>query len=236
MINYIPILINMQKIDDQISELNILKEQKPKQLEKLISDVNEKDLKLKNKEKQIETNNIKQKEMENLILQNKEQIKKYGNQLESIKNNKEYKALNSEISHLDEKNKSIETDILNIMEEADILKNDLKIVKEEKKNVDANLKKNKDILNAEIVKVDNDISVLKENRSKLAKDLPESIVKKYVALIKNKNKKAVAYIDKNACSGCGYHIRPQVIIELNSCEKIIYCDNCGRMLVKTLEI
>jgi predicted nucleic acid-binding Zn-ribbon protein len=91
------------------------------------------------------------------------------------------------------------------------------------------------VFKKEIEKVNEEIDRLKENRTEYAKQLPMPLVKKYVQLIKNKNHKAVVFNSNNACSGCGFHIRPQILIELNDPNKIIYCENCGRILVRTLE-
>ena len=235
MSSQIALLIKMQKIDDQISDLDVLKERKPKQLEHLISCVSNADQILKQIEKKIEATILNQKTKETEIKNNNELKSKYSYQLDGIKNNKEYKALNSQIVVLEEKNKVIETEILNIMEETDKLKKELTEGLKLKKQADSNLKANEDKLKEEILKIDQDIERLKENRKEYANQLPMTIVKKYVQLIKNKNKKAVIFSSNNACSGCGFHIRPQILIELNTPDKIIYCENCGRILVRSLD-
>jgi predicted nucleic acid-binding Zn-ribbon protein len=225
----------MQKIDDKIADFEIKKNKLPQQLDQLIASVNKADEALKAIEKSIETNALNQKTKENEIKSNNELKLKYGHQLDGIKNNKEYKALNSQISSLEEKNKAIETEILTIMEEETALKKQKEEAVLLKKHADTNLKANEDILKKEIEKVNEEIERLKEHRTEYAKQLPMPLVKKYVQLIKNKNHKAVVFNSNNACSGCGFHIRPQILIELNDPNKIIYCENCGRILVRSLD-
>jgi predicted nucleic acid-binding Zn-ribbon protein len=104
-----------------------------------------------------------------------------------------------------------------------------------KKIADENLAANEKVIEAEIVKLDEQIKSLKDSRMGYAKQLPISLTQKYTQLIVHKNRKAVSYILNNACSGCGFHMRPQVIIELNTPDRIIYCENCGRILVKSME-
>jgi len=230
------ILVKMQKIDDQITEQEFLKVQKPRQLDHLKSEVSKYEHEVKATEKKLEHNAVAQKTKENEIKANTDQMRKYGGQLDGIKNNKEYKALNSQIAVLGEKNKNIETEILDLMQEAEDLKSLLTEAQKKKKQADANLLADEDILNKEIVKIDKDIERLKESRSEFAKQLPIATVKKYIQLIKNKNKKAIVFCTSgNACSGCGFHIRPQILIELNTPDKIIYCENCGRILVRSME-
>ena len=225
----------MQKIDDKISEMELLKEKLPKQLEHLTGNVSKANLFITQIDKKIEENMLAQKAKEAEIKTNKDLKLKYEHQQEGIKNNKEYKALNTQIRLLEEKNANIETEILTIMEEADSLKTQKDEGMRLKAIADENLKANEDKLKKEIEKVNNEIEKLRENRSEFAKQIPIATVKKYVQLIKNKNRKAVVYSNNSACSGCGFHIRPQIIIELNTPEKIIYCENCGRILVKSLD-
>lgn len=231
----IPVLIKMQKIDDRISELEVLKNKLPQQLEQLINSVNKAEDFVGDIDKKLHTNSLMQKAKETEIKNNNELSLKYGHQLDGIKNNKEYKALNSQISLLKEKNIHIENEILVIMDEEASLKKQRNEAVNLKKQATDNLQANEDLLKKEIEKVNSEIERLKESRSEYAKQIPITIVKKYVQLIKNKNRKAVVYCNNNACSGCGFHIRPQILIELSQPEKIIYCENCGRILVHSLD-
>jgi len=229
------ILINMQQIDDKISELETKKDQLPKQLAQLIQSVKNADEKLSEIEKKLDDNVLSQKAKENEIKTNNDMTTKYSHQLDLIKNNKEYKALNSQISKLGEVNKQIENIILQIMEEEAVLKKEQAEATNLKKLADDNLKANEDLLKLEINKVNEEIDKLKENRTEYAKQIPLDLVKKYIQLIKNKSYKAVVFNVNNSCSGCGFLIRPQILIELNNQEKLIYCENCGRILVNTFE-
>ena len=229
------VLIKMQKIDDKITELEVLKAKLPKQLDQLISNVKIANENQESIQKLLEENRQIQKTHENDIKANNDLKIKYSHQLDGIKNNKEYKALNSQITALAEKNTQIESQILFLMEE------ETNYVKQKEEAItlsqkaDENLAANENILKKEIEVVNHEIEVLKENRLKLAKQISDSTVKKYIQLIKFKNRKAVVFCNNNACSGCGFHIRPQILIELNNQVKIIFCENCGRMLVKTFE-
>jgi predicted nucleic acid-binding Zn-ribbon protein len=229
------VLICMQKIDDQISAVEVEKVRKPKQLDDLRNSVKNAEMFLAQVQKKIDDAQLVQKTKESEIKTNNELKQKYGHQLDGIKNNKEYKALNSQIALLDEKNKNLETEILNIMEEIEEHKEKLAEGHRLKKKADENLAANEKLIEAEIVKLDEQIKLLKEARMGYAKQLPITLTQKYTQLIVHKNRKAVSYILNHACSGCGFHMRPQVIIELNSPDKINYCESCGRILVKSMD-
>lgn len=235
MTSQIQVLIKMQKIDDKISEKEAVKVKLPQQLNSLVLSVKNAEEELDTIKKKIEDIQLRQKNKEAEIKSNNDLIKKYEHQLEGIKNNKEYKALNSQISLLQDKNTQIENEILNIMDEEAQVNQKLNDALNNKKNADSNLQANESLLNKEIEKVEVEINQLKDSRTELAKQIPMTIVKKYVQLIKNKNRKAVVFNSNNACSGCGFHIRPQILIDLKENNKSIYCENCGRILVNSMD-
>ena len=109
---------------------------------------------------------------------------------------------------------------------------ELKKFEDEYKKAENELKANEDRIEKKIEIVRNDIDKLKNERNSYAKQIKNTnLVKRYVALIKNKSRKAVVFNDKNACSGCGFKVRPQQVIEINEGNKIISCESCGRILV-----
>ena len=120
------------------------------------------------------------------------------------------------------------------MEVESELKERLEEEKKTQKRASDELKANEEKLEKEIAEVQKDIVDLKGKRNVLAMELPRDLIRRYAALIKNKNRKAVSFNDTNACSGCGYTIRPQVAIDIKEGESVIYCESCGRILVAHL--
>ena len=225
-------LIAMQKCDDKIAEGESLKSELPKQLQSLI------DEEMQAKNDLVETSEemtqivIQQNDKELLIKQNKEKAQRYEEQLASIKTNKEYKALNSEIALLSSLNSELESDIIALMEQENQLKG---IIAEREKVLEEkhrNLADQEDVLKKEIAGLDGEIDTFKKERNALAVELPKSLIKQYKILIINRNRKAVAFEQDGACSACGFKVRPQLIIELEKQDKTLFCENCNRFLVK----
>ena len=231
MIKEIKILINMQECDDIIGEKEILTKQLPEELSNLKQNLETANNKLAKTENALDENLKTQKLKELDIKANNEKIDKYKNQLLIIKTNKEYKALNSEVSHLENKNSEIDDVLIVLMEEEVNIHAQLEINKKDQKKADDELKANEEKLRKKIEEVEKDIAEYRNKRNILAKDLNPQLVRRYALLIKNKSRKAVVFSDNNACGGCGYNIRPQLIIEINEGHKIINCENCGRILV-----
>ncbi len=225
-------LIAMQKCDDKISEKENLKLELPKQLQTLIQEEQEAKEDVAETIEEINQVILHQKDKEILIKQNKEKALKYEEQLAAIKTNKEYKALNSEIALLSSLNSELESEIIALMEQ----ENRLKELKGEREKVlqvkHKSLTDQEDVIKEEIAGLDGQIDKLKNERNSYVVDLPKTMAKQYKVLIINRNRKAVAFEQAGACSACGFKVRPQLIIELEKQDKILFCENCNRFLVR----
>ena len=227
-------LIQMQKLDTIIGKNNILTKELPQQLNSLKQSLKNADETIAASKNELIENQKDQKLRELDIAENNAKSTKYKNQLLTIETNKEYKALNSEINHLEKKNSKIDDELIELMEAEAELKERLDEEEKAQKKASDELKANEKKLEKEIEEVQKDIEDLKGKRNVLAKDLPRELIRRYASLIKNKNRKAVVFNDNNACSGCGYTIRPQVVIDIKTGESVIYCESCGRILVAHL--
>lgn len=226
----------MQKLDDEIGRCRELQTVLPKQLNTLIRDVE--DAAAKVQETQTVKDGIikRQKELEGDIKHNNELKLKYGNQLADIKTNKEYKALNSEIAILTQKNSEIETMMLELMDTEAEINQQLTAHQELLKAAENRKSAKEDDLRQQISQLDGKIEELRKQRTELAVSLKsEPLVKLYGSLIKNKINQAVAYNLNGACSGCGFVIRPQIKIELDLRKKIHNCESCGRILMNRFD-
>lgn len=226
----------MQKYDDEIGRCRDLQKVLPQQLNTLIQDVESANVKVQ------ETTTVKegivkrQKDLEAEIKHNNELKLKYGNQLADIKTNKEYKALNSEITNLTQKNGDIEVMLLELMETETEINKQLAVFNEELKAAQQRKAEKEDDLRQQIAALDGKIDELRKQRTELAVTLhSDALVKQYGNLIKNKNNLAVAFNNNGACSGCGFVIRSQIRIELDLRKKIHSCESCGRILMNKIE-
>jgi len=236
MIDKLKTLAQMQKFDDEIGRCRELQKILPKQLHTLIQDVESASAKVQ------ETLHVKegiikrQKELEGEIKHNNELKLKYGNQLADIKTNKEYKALNSEITNLSQKNSDIESTLIELMETESEINKQLNKYQQELKAAEKRKNDKEDDLRQQISELEGKIDALRKQRTDLALALhSDPLVKQYGHLIKNKNNQAVAFNLNGACSGCGFVIRPQIRIELELRKKIHNCESCGRILMNRFD-
>jgi len=232
MVKILIALIRMQRYDDIIGEKEVLKKRLPMQLEELEKNVTNAKKNFEDVKKELNTNLMDRDKLELEQETNKEQINKYETQLSMIKTNKEYKALNNEIDGLKGKNSAIDDQILEMIDQEEELKKLLEVKKNELEAAEGELNKNEDILRKKIISVDKEIEQTRAKRNEIAKTLPTNIVSRYGSLIKNKNRKAVIFLNtNNGCGGCGFSVRPQLLIDINRKDSIVSCESCGRMIV-----
>lgn len=224
-------LAKMQALDDVIGRLRVLQEELPKQLNEIIDNVEQATADLLAGETEKAEINNKQRTLEGDIKTHQEQIRKYATQLTDIKTNKEYKALNSEIAFLKDKISDIESNLLELMdteseikERIDGYKKALSLAENRKREKEGDLK-------AQIDALEGKIEDTRAERNKLAVTLPTSLIKQYGNMIKNKGNLAVAYNRDGSCGGCGFVLRQQLRIDLQLRKKMVFCENCGRILL-----
>lgn len=228
-------LAQMQILDDQIGRLRILQEELPKQLNSLIEGVEQATADLLAAETERAELNKKQRTLEGDIKTHQDQCRKYGTQLSEIKTNKEYKALNSEISYLKDKISDIESQLLELMDTENEFKEQIAGLKKALELAESKKREKEGDLKAQIASLESKIEETRAERNKLAVTLPTSLIKQYGNMIKHKSNQAVAYNRDGSCGGCGFVIRQQMRIELQLRKKIVFCENCGRILLNRLE-
>ncbi|MBC8526063.1 MAG: hypothetical protein ISS28_04240 [Candidatus Cloacimonetes bacterium] len=231
MLSDIDILCQLQSLDNKITKAIKEKERLPKIIEEFEKKSNAQEESIKNLKQRFEQNLHQQKRLELDITINNRDINKYENQLLLVKTNKEYKALNSEITHRKEKNTEIEEQLIELLEAEACIKEEKKKLEELFNKDKIILEKEKDKIYDEIEKLITLIRKLEEKKVYLSKKIPENLYTKYKLLIKHKNGKAIASIENSVCSGCHFRIRSQIIVEVYKGEKITTCENCSRILV-----
>jgi|SRR5690606_21894168 len=168
----------------------------------------------------------------NMIKDSQAAIKKYEVQLNEVKNNREFDALNKEveiqgleIQVCEKKIREIEYDIQiktenydRTQEDLESRKQDLAAKKEELANIVSETEKDEKALSSKIEKAEAKIE--------------ERLLVAYNRLRKSAvNGLAVVTIDRDSCSGCFNQIPPQRQLDIRQRKKIIVCEHCGRILV-----
>jgi len=231
MIEQIRKLLELQNIDLQIEALLQKEKEIPKQKEKL--KIQEKKLRqeIEESEKTHKKLMLEQRECEKQIAQFQEQIKKYNNQLLSVKKNEEYQALLKEIDEIKRLIGVKEEEQIKIMLQMD--EANLFFV-EAKKRIEAEiqqLKKQEEQIDKELQEVIEERKALEQQKLTAQTKVDPELLNYYLKIKqKRKTGPVVVPLKDEICSGCYMQVLPQTINEIMAGEKINTCRHCGRIL------
>lgn len=166
------------------------------------------------------------------IMDAKANIKKYEKQLENVKNNREFDALNKEIEIAGLEVQAAEKRIKNLqfdIEQKNAAK-DAILAELEGRQVDLKNKKGElDTIVEETEKEERELLKLRESASST---IEERLLKGYNSIRTNvKNGIGIAIIERDACGGCFSKIPPQRQADIRQRKKVLVCEHCGRVLV-----
>mgnify|MGYP000185710266 CR=1 FL=1 len=225
-------LYTLQLIDSKIDEIRILRGELPIEVEDLEDEI-------AGLEKRVAKINKEIADVNSFISQNQSQVKesealiaKYDKQLLSVKNNREYDALNKELEmqrlSIQLANKKMrdaqrqidshETYLHESEDRRDIKKKDLEIKRKELEVITAETEKEEQAL---------------IKKSAIAeKTVDERLLKAYQRTRgAYRNGLGVVLVERDACGGCFGKIPPQRQLEVQHHKKIILCEHCSRILV-----
>jgi len=225
-------LYRLQIIDSQISKLQIVRGELPNEVADLEDDIAGMETRLANMANDV-------KAIEETISQNKTRImdakalvKKYEKQLEGVKNNREYDALNKEIEIQGLEQQAADKRIKNANFETEQKKNAITALDTELVGRKQDLKNKKGELESIIAETEKEEANLNVHREKAVHVADERLVASYNRIRTSmKNGIGVAVIMRESCGGCFAGIPPQRQADIKLRKKIIVCENCGRVLV-----
>jgi predicted nucleic acid-binding Zn-ribbon protein len=167
-----------------------------------------------------------------MIINSKELISKYNDQLKKIRNNREFDSLNKEIEFQDLEIQLSEKKIKEFKLKVEEINALISEVTEKLKERKEDLKIKNGELDKIISETKKDEEKLLKESSKAEKVIDDRLLTAYSRLRKNfKNGLAVVKVNRNACGGCFNTVPPQRQMDIASHKKIIVCEHCGRILI-----
>jgi len=225
-------LFEMQHVDSEVDKIKILRGELPLEVQDLEDEIEGLDTRIKNLEDEIKSLDVAVANKKNEIVNSTSLIKKYKEQQNNVRNNREFDSLSKEVEfqtleiELCEKRikefttqvKSKQENIKSSKETLDERKSDLKIKRKDLEDIISDTKKEEETL----IKKSKDYETIIEPRLMTA----------YKRIRSNaRNGLAVVGVERDACGGCFNKIPPQRQLDIKSRKKIIVCEYCGRILV-----
>ena len=230
MIQKIDVLKRVQSLKNKINELEASQERRKLDVQKKKVQI-EKEKALAEKrheEKMTVQKEIDRKELD--LKTNEGEITKYKVQLNSIKTNKEYSALISEIGSKKADMSILEDEILDTMSRLEITNQGYVKATEDLRDEEERLKNLINSVGADIKEADIEIETIKNEQKKYIDLLDEHSLKNYNRLSNIKGGKAIVPVISNVCGGCSMNVTAQTLNELMGGEDLVFCRSCSRIL------
>ena len=225
-------LYQLQTTLSQIDEKRALRGELPLEVQELEDEI----IGLRTRIEKIET---EIREFKTAITQKKGDIEeaqniiaRYKEQLNDVKNNREYDMLSKEIVfqtlEVELCNKKINEALVRIGEREEQLKQNQEVVTFREQA----LEEKKSELDAIIQETREEEDKLKEKAAALEDKIEDRLLQSFKRIRKSaRNGLGIVYVERDACGGCFNKIPPQRQLDIKMHKKIIVCENCRRILI-----
>ncbi len=158
------------------------------------------------------------------------QRENYEKQMDLIKTQREYEALDKEIKDAIEKEQQFRKDILKEEKEAEELEHNLEREESMIQQQEEELKDEQEKIKNESKEKEKMLNDLKKEEKGIIPDLNEEIVFKFERIIRSKSGLGIVPIKGAVCTGCHMELPAQFVNDVHKGESILFCPYCSRIL------
>ncbi|OGX03673.1 MAG: hypothetical protein A3J12_00995 [Omnitrophica bacterium RIFCSPLOWO2_02_FULL_44_11] len=224
------ILKEIQEWDKQIYTLEEEKNTIPEQIEAINCFIVEQKNVLTNLQDELKKLQLKQKGKEVELAGKEENVRKYDAQLSQVKTNKEYKSLQDEIASLKADNSLLEEQIIQFMDDVQAVQKKLEEQKKKFQTTEIEQHQKVKTFEEKAKAIEGQSEVLTKQRNEKIKQVDPEIASVYDRIVVKKRGVALVEVTGEVCNECQMTIRPQIINEIKMKEKVVFCENCSRIL------
>lgn len=225
-------LYTLQQVDSKIDKIRAYRGELPLEVQDLEDEVAGLETRISNlgddtKRLATEVTNLKIKIKEAEAL-----IKKYEEQQNNVRNNREYESISKEIEYQQLDIQLCEKKIREANAKSEEVASKIAAAQQRLEERKADLADKKDELQSIIEETQKEEEALLKRSAECEGLIEERLLVAYKRIRKNaRNGLAVVGINRDACGGCFNKIPPQHQLDICTHKKIIVCEYCGRILV-----
>jgi uncharacterized protein len=223
-------LVRLQKVDDEIRALETRLAAIPKEIEALQKEIATERDNLDQATTAVAEGQKAQRAHEAKLSTAEEKVKKYKDQLMTVKTNDEYRVMQHQIEVATKEVSDVEDEILRDFDA-------VKELEQKKRTRQAELEKGQKEISAlekeletERTRLEGQASERRGAREILLREIPEDLLGDYERIARTRGGIAVAEAVDERCQVCMVRMRPQVFQDLRVGGKILHCESCRRIL------
>ncbi len=223
-------LIRLQDLDDRIRVRREEARRIPQQLGEIDRRAEENKAGIETARQALEEAQKAKRERDQDLEDGGRKVEKLKARTSEIKTNKEYQALLKEIETAEQESKTVEDDILKLMERIDGAAGEIKAAEQRVAEESSALDGERARLEEERGRVAAELAAIEKERAELAARIDAAAMAEYDRLAGPRNGKVVVEARSESCSGCFMSIPPRTFVTVKKNETIIACPNCARIL------
>jgi predicted nucleic acid-binding Zn-ribbon protein len=225
-------LFQLQTTLSQIDEKRALRGELPLEVEDLENEVEGLSVRLDriNQETEDLTNAVSQRKAD--IEEAKASLDRYNQQLNDVKNNREYDTLTKEIDFQKLEIELCEKKIREAEQRINDNKENRSRVEEMINERERDLEDKRNELDEIMQETREEEDILKAKAKDTELKIESRLLSSFKRIRKNaRNGLGIVYVQRDACGGCFNKIPPQRQLDVKMHKKIIVCEHCGRILI-----
>ncbi|MDR1172627.1 MAG: C4-type zinc ribbon domain-containing protein [Bacteroidales bacterium] len=225
-------LYRLQQVHSEIDKINILRGELPLEVQDLEDEIAGLHTRIKNFQDEIKQMDTAVANKKNEIVNAQNLIKKYQEQQNNVRNNREFDSLSKEIEfqtlEIELCEKRIREFMVQNAEKQEVINNAKKLMDDRR----ADLKGKQSELSDISSDTEKEEQLLVKKAAEIEAMIEPRLINAYKRIRSNaRNGLAVVTVQRDACGGCFANIPPQRQLDIRSRRKVIVCEYCGRILV-----
>lgn len=224
-------LIKLQKIDKKLMDLESFKGDLPEQVNELRDNLENLNTRLANAREDFENTQKMKRDYQADIDSLTEKLNKFKEQIYSVKTNKEYDAITTEIENIEHQLDELELKFIELLENEEKQNESILQLEKSVSDVSENLKIKEAELREKLSKTESEEKMLYSKRKDAVANLDYKLISTYDRIRKGKDGIALATIENYNCTSCYTTLPAQTAVEVRKMNRIISCEVCGRILV-----
>ena len=223
-------LLQLQEVDKELGRLEEAREKYPAEISLRQKELDRAAAVLKEQEDGVSDLAAQQRHLDRELETARVSLTDHEERFAEVSTNREYDALQLEIEACKVGISDYETRILETIEAAELLQEQVADAAEEFEETRQTHQAHIDQLQANLSTLQEEVDALGVRREIVIKGIPENVSRVYERSRKKKGMR-VAPARKGACGGCFRQLPAQLRSDVRRSDHLCYCENCGVILV-----
>lgn len=229
--NHIQQLVELQRLDDDIHELEETRDNAPLEIKELKAEFDALDARRNIALDKMAHLQEQKKRLTSEIDDDSARIKKSKNKMMQVGNTREYNAVIREMDSMERSNRTREEERLTLLEALEEHEADLSGIEAEHAGKKKELEAREANLDEILAVAEDRLAVMKKKRAAFSEGIPAPIFRRYEFIRNRLDHPVIVPVNDGICSGCNIAIPPQTYIDLQQAgTQILSCPNCQRLI------